>query len=226
MDIAHLTSEQRAELKAQLMAEDRAEKLKREENVAAYKDCVDEFCRSGFKRLAELSAQMRAMKILIFKECETLVKTKEELYNTKLTRHSNTFTSSDGRITIALGYRTNDGWDDTVSAGIAQVYQWLKSAAKDEQTGALCEMVHLLLANNAKGDLRANRVIQLEQAAKKAQIQELVDAVGIIRAAYRPVETCQFISVSVKDEEGKKHAVPLSLAAMTDEEIPKLPEDK
>ncbi len=39
MDIKNLTAEQRAELKAQLVAEDRAEKQKREANIAAYKVC-------------------------------------------------------------------------------------------------------------------------------------------------------------------------------------------
>lgn len=40
-----MTAAQRAELKAQLEAEERAEKQKREDDIAAYKDSVDEFCR-------------------------------------------------------------------------------------------------------------------------------------------------------------------------------------
>lgn len=45
MDIAKMTAAERAELKAQLEAEERAEKQKREDDVAAYKSAVDEFCR-------------------------------------------------------------------------------------------------------------------------------------------------------------------------------------
>lgn len=226
MDIKNLTEEQRAELKAQFVAEERAKKQKREESIEAYKECVDTFCRESSKALIALSDSMRSAKDRIFENCEQLVKFKEELYDTKLDRHSNTFTSSDGKATIALGYRTTDGWDDTVQVGIERVNQWLKSTAKDEKTGVLCEMVVSLLQKNAKGDLKASRVMQLEQAAKKSEIKELIDAVGIIRDAYRPVETCQFISASVKDAEGKKHSIPLSLAAMTDEEMPELPNYK
>ena len=38
MDITKMTAAQRAELKAQLEAEERAEKQKREDDIAAYKD--------------------------------------------------------------------------------------------------------------------------------------------------------------------------------------------
>ena len=55
MDITKMTAAQRAELKAQLEAEERAEKQKREESIAAYKSSVDEFCRNKFSRLQALS---------------------------------------------------------------------------------------------------------------------------------------------------------------------------
>ena len=59
MDITKMTAAQRAELKAQLEAEERAEKQKREESIAAYKSSVDEFCRNKFSRLQALSEEMR-----------------------------------------------------------------------------------------------------------------------------------------------------------------------
>ena len=207
MDITKMTAAQRAELKAQLEAEERAEKQKREESIAAYKSSVDEFCRSKFSRLQALSEEMRRLKEEVFGDAETLIALKDELFRTKSDRHSNQFTTSDGKITVALGYRTNDGWDDTVKT-------FIKSLAKDEDSAALTEMVMNLLAKDRKGNLKASRVLQLREIARKSGYPQLIEATDIIQNAYRPVDTCQFISVSYKDDKGVKQTLPLSLAAM------------
>lgn len=214
MDITKMTAAQRAELKAQLEAEERAEKQKREESIAAYKSSVDEFCRSKFTRLQALSKEMRRLKEEVFGDAETLIALKEDLFRTKSDRHSNQFTTSDGKITVALGYRTNDGWDDTVNVGVDKVKTFIKSLAKDEDSAALTEMVMNLLAKDRKGNLKASRVLQLREIARKSGYPQLIEATDIIQNAYRPVDTCQFISVSYKDDKGVKQTLPLSLAAM------------
>ena len=214
MDITKMTAAQRAELKAQLEAEERAEKQKREESIAAYKSSVDEFCRNKFSRLQALSEEMRRLKEEVFGDAETLIALKDELFRTKSDRHSNQFTTSDGKITVALGYRTNDGWDDTVKVGVDKVKTFIKSLAKDEDSAALTEMVMNLLAKDRKGNLKASRVLQLSEIAHKSGCAQLSEATDIIQNAYRPVDTCQFISVSYKDDKGVKQTLPLSLAAM------------
>lgn len=156
MDITKMTAAQRAELKAQLEAEERAEKQKREDDIAAYKDSVDEFCRGKFARLQALSEEMRRAKEEVFGDAERLIALKEELFRTKSDRHSNQFTTSDGSITVALGYRTNDGWDDTVNAGVDKVKTFIRSLAKDDDSAALTEMVMNLLAKDRKGNLKAS----------------------------------------------------------------------
>ena len=199
MDITKMTAAERAELKAQLEAEERAEKQKREDDVAAYKSAVDEFCRLKFSRLKAMSEEMRRLKDEVFAEAETLIKLKEELFKTKSDRHSDQFTTSDGRITLALGNRTNDGWDDTVEVGVAKVKEFIKSLAKDDDSAALTEMVMGLLAKDRKGNLKASRVLQLREIARKSGYSELIEATDIIQGAYRPEETCQFISASWKE---------------------------
>lgn len=214
MDITKMTAAQRAELKAQLEAEERAEKQKREDDITAYKNSVDEFCRGKFERLQALSCEMRRAKEEVFAEADVLIRLKDELFRTKSDRHSDQFTTSDGRITIALGNRTNDGWDDTVNVGVDKVKTFIKSLAKDDDSAALTEMVMNLLARDKKGNLKASRVLQLQGIARKSGYPELIEATDIIQAAYRPVDSCQFISVSYKDEKGVKQTLPLSLAAM------------
>lgn len=214
MDISKMTSAERAELKAQLEAEERAEKQKRENDVAAYKNSVDEFCRGKFARLQALSDEMRRLKEEIFSDAETLITLKEELFRTKCDRRSDTFTTSDGRITISLGNRTNDGWDNTVEVGIAKVKEYLQSLAKDEDGAKMFEVVMKLLAKDRKGNLRAGAMIQLEQHARRFGDPLFIEGVEIIRQSYRPVDSCQFVSASWKDDHGLRHTLPLSLAAM------------
>ena len=201
-----MTAAQRAELKAQLEAEERAEKQKREDDIAAYKSAVDEFCRTKFSRLQTLSEEMRRLKDEVFADAELLIRLKEDLFRTKSDRHSDQFTTSDGRLTIALGNRTNDGWDDTVEVGVAKGKEFIRSLAKDADSAALTEMVMNLLAKD--------RVLQLREIARRSGYPQLIEATDIIQSAYRPVDTCQFISVSYKDEKGVKQTLPLSMAAM------------
>ena len=214
MDISNLTAEQRAALKAQIEAEERAESQKRQESIDAYKTMVDEFCSDTFERMKKISELLRAEKERVFAAADLLIEQKEALYKTKQDRHSNQFTTADGKYTVALGYRTNDGWDDTVDVGIAKVKEYLKSLTTTDEGAKAVDIIMKLLAKDKKGNLKASAMIQLEQHASKYGDPLFIEGVQIIRDAYRPVDSCQFISVSWKDDNGVKHNLPLSLAAM------------
>ena len=209
-----MTAAERAQLKAQLEAEERAEIQKRQESIDAYKQSVDEFCKDVFERMQKVSELMRAEKERTFFAANILIEMKEQLYKTKQDRHSNQFTTSDGKYTVALGYRTNDGWDDTVDVGIAKVKEYLRSLAATEDGAKAVDIILKLLAKDKKGNLKASAMIQLEQEAAKIGDATFIEGVQIIRDAYRPVDTCQFISVSYKDDNGVKHTLPLSLSSM------------
>ena len=214
MNLNDLTPAQRAELKAQLEAAERAEKQKRQDDIDAYKQSVDDFVRTTFERMKKVSELMREEKNAAFTAADTIIALKDELYDTKTDRHSNSFTSSDGMISITLGRRTNDGWDDTVNVGVQKVHDFFKSMARDEEMAALTEMVMSLLARDKKGNLKASRVLQLREVARKSGYSDLMEAVDIIQQAYKPVESVEFISVQYKDENGVKQTLPLSLASM------------
>ncbi len=214
MDIKQMTPAERAALKAQLEAEERAESQKRQESIDAYKQMVDEFCADTFTRMKKVSEILRAEKERVFAAAELLIEQKEKLYKTKQDRHSNQFTTADSRVTVALGYRTNDGWDDTVNEGIAKVKEYLQTLTATKEGAEAVDIVLKLLAKDKKGNLKASSMIQLEQHAAKSGNSLFIEGVQIIRDAYRPVDSCQFISVSYKDENGVKHTLPLSLAAM------------
>ena len=71
-----------------------------------------------------------------------------------------------------------------------------------------------LLAKDRKGALKANKVLELEKLAVKSKDKRFLEGINIIKAAYRPVPTCQFIQVEMKNEQGNAVSLPLSLSAM------------
>lgn len=214
MDYEKLTEKEKAELRARIEAEDKAKKQKQQEDRETYKTLTDKFVTTNIKKLQNFSSQMMLIKQEVFRDADLLIDMKDELFKTKVDRRSNTFTTQDGLMSITLGNRVNEGWDGTVNAGIAKVKDYLASLAKDDDTAALVETVMGLLAKDRKGNLKASKVLELEKLAQKKQDEMFLDGIAIIRAAYRPEPSCQFIEVTLKDENGNDVKLPLSLAAM------------
>lgn len=214
MDYEKLTEQEKAELRARIEAEDKARKQKQQEDRETYKGLTDKFVTTNIKKLQNLSSQMMLIKQEVFRDAELLIDMKDDLFKTKADRRSNTFTTQDGLMSITLGNRINEGWDDTVNAGITKVKDYLATLAKDENSAALVETVMGLIAKDRKGNLKASKVLELEKLAVKTQDEMFLDGIAIIKAAYRPSPSCQFIEVTLKDEHGTEQKLPLSLAAM------------
>lgn len=212
MDITKLTPEEKAALKAQLDNEEKQEKKRVARERETYKNLVDTMVSANVAKLKELSRAMEDVKNEVFDEFATLIKTKDELFKTKSDRQSDTFTTSDGQYTITLGRRINEGWDDTVENGILKVMEFVKTLAKDETSSALVETILGLIAKNKRGELKASKVLELEKLANRMQDPDFLDGISIIKEAYRPVPTCQFITVHIKDEKGVQSQLPLSLS--------------
>ena len=209
-----LSEEQLAQLETQIVAKRKAKEARIAEERETYKNLVDASVAKCVKRLQMLSDEMQQVKAEVFEEFASIIDMKNELFHTKIDRQSDTFTTSDGSMSLTIGNRVNEGWDDTVEAGIAKVKEYLGTLAKDDNSAALVDTVMGLLAKDRKGALKANKVLELEKLAVKSQNEEFIDGINIIKQAYRQVPTCQFIQVEMKDEEGKSNKLPLSLAAM------------
>lgn len=214
MNLNQLTKEQRAELKAQLVAEEKAEAARVQLEREKYKEMVDSFVRSKIEKLQELSLLMQKVKREIFDDAQALIGLKNDMFNVKGDRRSDTFTTQDGRYSLTLGSRVNEGWDDTVNAGMDKVKEYLNSLAKDDNSAALVETVMGLMSKDRKGNLKASKVLELERLACKTQDPIFLEGISIIKDAYCPVPSCQFIEVSLRDENGNEMKLPLSLAAM------------
>ena len=90
----------------------------------------------------------------------------------------------------------------------------LRTLAKDDNSANLVDTVMGLLAKDRKGNLKAQKVLELERLAVKSGNEDFMDGIRIIKDAYRPVPTCQFVEAIVRDENGKEHAIPLSMSAI------------
>lgn len=212
MDLQKLTAEERAQLKAQLEEQEKQEALEKQKQKETYLQLKDQFCERNLEKLQALSSQMQELKKEIFADAETLIQMKDELFKTKTDRQSNTFSHESGKYSISLGNRINEGWDDTCEQGIEKVKEFLHTLAKDENSAALVETIMRLIAKNNKGMLKASKVLELEKLASKIQSAELTEGLNIIKNSYRPKPTCQFISVTMKDDNGNDKQLPLSLS--------------
>jgi len=213
VDLSQLSAKQLTELKQQL---DTAEKLKKQAVEAereTYKSIVDDTVQQSFKPLVGLSKHLMNVKKLIFDNFESVVDMKNEIYGTKESQQSHTFTSLDGKISIKIGHRVTESFDDTLSAGIEKVKTYMATLAKDVESAALVETIMDLLKKDAKGNLKANRVLELGKLASRVNNDNFSDGIRIIQESYKPVKSCQFIEVKYKDEHGKEHALPLSISA-------------
>jgi hypothetical protein len=230
MELKDLTEEQKSELFAALEAEKKAKAARIAAERDAYKDIVDTTVRETAKFLRGVSRHIMEAKAQVFEAFETVIAMKTELYGIRDRQQTHSFTTSDGMLSITVGNRVNEGWDDTVNAGIAKVQDFLQTLARDDNSAALVETVMRLLSRDRKGNLKASRVLELDRLAAKIGDDGLLDALKIIKDAYRPSPTCRFVEVSVRDANGAWRSLPLSMSAAGQDtpeipEIPKIPEE-
>jgi hypothetical protein len=206
LDLSKLSdSDMKAELK-------RREALKKEERNA-YKELADETVTGVFNDLIEASGMLRKAKVKAFTDLKDLLKMKIDVYGIKDGQQSHTFSTKDN-VSITIGFRQTDGWDDTVASGIAKVNAYIQSLAKDPESATLVKTIQRLLKKDAKNNLKANRVIELKGMAEEFNNQEFSDGVDIILSGYKPIRSCYFIEASMKSENGENVPVPLSISAV------------
>lgn len=215
MDLSKLSTEDKAKLLSQLENEKKAEELKVKEDRETYKKLKDEVIRNTFDGLKAISEAMLIVKEKTFDNFKEVIDLKNNLFNVKSDRQSDTFTSEDGSISIKIGNRLYEGWADEVEIGVQKVKDYLKTLAKDTESGILVETVMKLISKDRKGNLKASRVLELEQMAIKSGSSELIEAINMIKEAYRPVPSVQFIEVKYKSDDGKEISLPLSMSAIS-----------
>ena len=212
-DLKSLTAEERAALKEELEAAAIAEREAVARDRETYKKMVDETVRELFGPLEFLSEAILTTKQHVFSSFDSILEMKQQLYGTKDDQQSHTFRTEDGKIIMKIGHRVNENFDDTLSAGIEKVKNYMSTLAKDKESAALVDTIMELLKKDAKGNLKASRVLELRKLANRVQNVEFSDGIRIIEESYKPVKSCQFIEVRYKDDKGNEKSLPLSISA-------------
>ena len=208
-----MTLEEQIEFEAfkeELAAKRAKEQAKRDRE--AYKELVDETIEDAIPNLQAVSDCIKTVKNGVLNDFRRVIEMKSEVLKLKKDgQRSDTFTNSAGDKRITIGVYTTDGYRDTVEDGIAIVKEYIEGLASDEKTKALVKMVLRLLARDAKGTLKASRVVQLRKIAEETGSERFMEGVQIIEEAYQPAISKQFIRAEVKNDNGAWIAIPLGM---------------
>jgi len=210
--IKNLTPEERKEIELELERNKQADKKRVEDEIKLYKDLTKRTVNEQIKALQEVNNILSLAKAQIFGSFTTLIAMKHELYGIKSGQQGHTFSDDIGN-TITLGYRVVDQYDDTVNEGVSMVNEFIASLITDEESADLVEMIQKLLKKDAKGNLKPNRVIELQNLAEKKNNEKLSRGVKIILNSYKPVRSAFFIESETTDAAGKKQAIALSITS-------------
>ena len=213
MDFDKLTDEEKEAMRKAVLEEEKAKEAKRKEKIKEYKGIVDETVRENFNKVEKLAEILKNTKLEIFKSFEAI---KEELYGIKETQRSHTFTTSDGSLSIIIGHRIIDSFDDTVHSGIAKVKDYISKLTTNKQP-ELEKLIDLLLKKDKNGNLKASRVLELEAIANENGNETLLEGVKIIKEAYKPSKSSTYVEAYYKDKTGKMVSVPLSITSVIEE---------
>lgn len=209
-----MTEEEKAEFEAFQQAKARkAAEEKAKADREMYRQMVDEEIENSIPVLLGISEEIKESKQKVLDNFKAILAMKSDLFKTKMRndQRSHTFTNSAGDKRIMLGVYVTDGYRDTVEDGIAIVKEYIASLANDEKTQALVNMVFRLLSRDAKGTLKASRIVQLRKVAEDTGDARFMEGVRIIEESYQPEVSKQFIRAEMKDRNGMWRPIPLGM---------------
>ena len=191
-------------VRAKKAAEDA--QARREQEIATYKSLVDEAVRETVPEAQCIQETMVRQKQRIIERFAAVIAMKNQLFAGKKTlrdgRFTDTFTNSDGTARVTVGYRTIDNYDDTYTLGVDMVEQYISSLATDADSQRLADMVRMLLREcGAQGQLKAQNVLRLDKIAQESGNDTFIEGMRVIRDAYKPIQSKQFVKVEVKHPE-------------------------
>ena len=207
-----MTADERAEFEAF-----RANKLKKDAEQKAkadreaYKMLVDDSINDAYPKLAELSLALVNHKTSVLDIFKKAIDMKETVFGVKAEQLSHTFTNSDGTIRITIGRYVTDNYLDTVNEGIQMVTNALQDLGKDDNSKSLVKAVLRLLSKDAKGTLKASRVLQLRKMANDSGIESFINGVQLIEESYCPVTSKLFIRCETKLKDEAWMNLPLGM---------------
>lgn len=212
-----MTDAEMAEFKAfQEAKKAEAAKAQAKQMREDYREMVDDAIESMMPKLKVVSKDLENYKRTVFEEFSAILDMKGEMFKMEkgedLDNQSHTFTNSKGTMRIVLGHYVTDNYLDTVDEGITKVQMYIQSLANDEKSQALVGMVMKLLSKDAKGTLKASRIIQLRKMAEDSGAPEFIEGVKIIEESYQPIKSRTYLKAYEKNADtGAWVQIPLGM---------------
>lgn len=212
-----MTADEKAQFEAFREAKAKEEHAARMKKLrGSYIDMIDDEVSTAIPELLAVSADIQTAKQKVLENFKAVLALKQDLFRLKegedLSVKSHTFTTSDGTKRIIIGQRVQDDWADTAEIGVQKIIDYIQSLATDDKSKALVAMVMKLLARDAKGTLNAGRILQLRSVAENAGVPEIIEGVGIICEAYRPIPTKTFVyAYHREDKSSAWKPIPLGM---------------
>ncbi len=167
-----------------------------------------------------LSEQLSSVKAKVYENWHSILNLKAEMLmkneGLDMQNISHTFTHSNGRYRLLLGFNLIDNYNDLAEDGIQMVKEYISSLASDENSQMLVSAILDLLAKDKNGTLKASRVLKLDQMAEESGSDKFKEGVRIIKEAYNPISSKQFVRAYIKGEKNEWIPVPLSVTDAQD----------
>lgn len=197
LDITKLSASAKAELMAQLEAENKAAKQKLKDDRKAYKQLTYEFVDRNIEGLLNHNDITAILIEKLFKDYGPIKELKQDVYGHD-PQDSHTSTLADGTASITIGHNVSINFDGTESSGVQKIKNFIASLSEgnlDANTRKLVKMVDTFLKLNPKtGMLNPSKIIELSKLRDEFNDEQFDDGLDIIFNAQIRVQNSMYVS--------------------------------
>ena len=197
INLSDLSPEARKKLAQQLREQNKLEKLRRDENISAFKKLSEEFVTNNIDPLVHHHEITGALIEKLWNGYKSIKELKADVYGTKINEQdSHTSTLEDGSASITIGWNVSIGFDGTESAGVEKIKEFISSLSTDDENNKkLSAAVNTFLKPNAKtGMLNPAKIIELSKLKSEFNDERFNDGLDIIFNAQQRRQNSMYVS--------------------------------
>jgi hypothetical protein len=215
-DISALTPDQKRQMRLELQREEKAEKAKKQGDIATLKELSNNFLNENIDGLIVRQGEQEDLVAAIFASFDAILQLKANVYGLeKLEQDSHTITNADGDASITIGYNVGITFDGSETAGVQKIMDYLTGISGDDENEhsenmlKMAETVKLLLKPSMKTKmLNPAKIIQLNQMRATYNSPEFDEGMDIIVNAQIRQKGSSYVSgykfLKIGDSQQKK----------------------
>jgi hypothetical protein len=215
VDWSNLSKEQQDALREQFLAEEKAKQDKIINERKVYKGLRSDAINRVFPLIMKANTELAIVKGRVFREFQTLVEMKGDLYEVDPEQRSHTFINEDKDKRVRIGYRVYSKYDDTVDAGIKKMYEAFDdTSSSSPEAKKMKKALNILLKRDKDDNLDPGRVIELEKMAQELESDKFNDGLKIVKDAHYLEKSAYYVEAEYKNDEGKWVRIILNVSAV------------